>query len=217
MSNLKLDFATEAEGTTLYRINCINNSTANLIFYVYQTMPSQPSNVFSLAWLASPYKLGLGYKISFTWSVDYSFVWGNTGTLTPGVNFYASQRMSCSPTGPNMSTFSLDNFNPQLSTPVTGGQVGSLTIHGASNVPNMVFSTGIGMSGYGVFAQQALANVTQLYTPTPNYWIAAANNMQAGQVLGQWVNLASPFSFPPNMYTANATLNPDNTWTISYQ
>jgi rhizosphere induced protein len=114
-----------------------------------------------------------------------------------------------------MTTFSLNNNAPQLSVPVTGGQSGSLTINEAANVPNGTFSTGIGMSGYGTFVQQALANTTQVYTPKPQYWIAAATQMQMGTVLAQTVNQAATFSYGPNIYTVNATLGQDNTWTIS--
>jgi hypothetical protein len=185
------------------------------VFYVYQTMPNQPSDIFSLAWFASPYKISVGSKITFTWGIDYSFVWGNTGVVTPGVSFSASGLQPCSLTGPNQSTFSLNNNAPQLSQAVSGGQSGSLTINEASNVPNGVFSTGIGMSGYGTFVQQSYANTTQVYTPQPKYWIAAATQMQMGVVLAQTVNQAAAFTFGNNVYTVNATLQQDNTWTIN--
>lgn len=214
-----MDFAGEAtiEATsgTKYNLICENQSTTDWVFYVYQTMPSQPSDIFSLAWFASPYKISVGSKITFSWNIDYSFVWGNTGNVSPGVTFDAGGVKPCSLTGANMTTFSLDNNAPQLSTPVSGGQAGSLTINEASNVPNNVFSTGIGMSGYGTFVQQAFANTQQAYTPVPKYWIAAANQMQMGVVLAQTVNQAASFDFPNNVYTVNATLKQDNTWIIS--
>jgi len=216
MTNAKLNFAAaSAASSTLYTLKCTNNSTTDWVFYVYQTMPNQPSDIFSLAWFASPYKISVGSSISFIWGIDYSFVWGNTGTVAPGVSFSASGIQPCSLTGANMTTFSLNNNAPQLSTPVPGGQAGSLTINEASNVPNNVFSTGIGMSGYGTFVQQAYTNTTQVYTPQPKYWIAAANQMQMGVVLAQTVSQTANFAFANNIYTANAVLNPDNTWTIS--
>jgi rhizosphere induced protein len=215
MNNSKMNFASALDSATQYNLVCTNNSSTDWVFYVYQTMPSQPSDVFSLAWFASPYKVSVGSSITFTWGIDYSFVWGQTGTVAPGVLFSASGIKPCSLTGANMTTFSLDNNAPQLSTPVSGGQAGSLTINEASNVPNGTFSTGIGMSGYGTFVQQAYANTTQVYTPTPKYWIAAANQMQMGVVLAQTVNQAASFDFPPNVYTVRATLGQNNMWTIA--
>ena len=215
MSHLRMNFANEATEGTPYKLVCKNNSTVPWVFYVYQTMPSQPSDVFSLSWFASPYKLSPGSSITFDWSIDYSFVWGNTGTVTPGVNYEAGGIKSCSLTGPNMTTFSTDDNAPQLSDPVTGGQSGSLTVNEASNVPNSTFSTGIGMSGQGSFVQQALTNATQVYTPEPKYWIAAATQMQMGVVLAQDIAQTAEITFPSAVYTMYATLNEDQTWTVS--
>ncbi len=215
MSHLRMSFANEATESTNYRLVCKNNSTVPWVFYVYQTLPSQPSDVFSLSWFASPYKLSPGSSITFDWSIDYSFVWGNTGTVTPGVNYQAGGIKPCSLTGPNMTTFSTDDNAPQLSDPVIGGQAGSLTINEASNVPNSTFSTGIGMSGQGSFVQQALTNATQVYTPEPKYWIAAATEMQMGVVLAQNISETAEVQFPNAIYTMYATLNEDQTWTVS--
>ncbi|AUP80209.1 protein RhiA [Flavivirga eckloniae] len=215
MSHLRMNFANEATEGTPYKLVCKNDSTVPWVFYVYQTMPSQPSDVFSLAWFASPYKLSPGSTITFDWTIDYSFVWGNTGTVSPGVNYQAGGSKSCSLTGPNMTTFSTDDNAPQLSNPVPGGQAGSLTINEASNVPNGTYSTGIGMSGQGTFVQQALTNATQVYTPEPKYWIAAATEMQMGVVLAQNIAQTAEIDFPNNTYTMYATLKSDQTWNIS--
>jgi rhizosphere induced protein len=224
MSHLKMNFANKPAKTatalgaavaTNYNLVCTNNSSTDWFFYVYQTMPNQPSDIFSLAWFASPYKISKGSQITFTWSIDYSFVWGNTGAVSPGVTFSAGGSQDCSLTDENQCTFSLNNGAPQLSIPVAGGQAGSLTINQAANVPNGTFSTGIGMSGHGTFVQQALANTGQVYTPTPKYWIAAATQMQMGTVLAQTISQAQEFDFDPNVFTVNASLGQNNKWVIS--
>ncbi|MFD1820601.1 hypothetical protein SAMN04515674_10446 [Pseudarcicella hirudinis] len=217
MSHLQMNFADEtlSSNSTTYSLVCTNNSSVDWVFYVYQTMPNQPSQVFSLAWFASPFKISVGSRITFRWSLDYSFVWGNTGSVFPGITFDAGGVRDCSLTGANTTTFSMDNNAPQLSTPVPGGQPGSLTIYQSSNIPNGVFSTGIGMSGSGTFVQQALANTVQQYTPQIKYWVAAASQMQMGAVLAETVSQAQSFAFPINVYTVNANLGPDNQWTIS--
>jgi hypothetical protein len=202
------------EGTT-YTLKCVNDSVADWVFYIYQRMPQQPSDIFSLAWFASPYKISPGSQIVFDWSIDYSFVWGNSGVVQPGVNYNASGSKPCSLTGNNQTTFSLDDNAPQLSNPTTGGQAGSLTVNVAGNVPNLMFATGIGMSNQGTFVQQALQNAPQIYTPEPEYYIAAGTQMQMGVVLAQTITGAAEVKYPQSVYTLTATLGSDQKWTIS--
>lgn len=220
MNHLKMDFVQPsvlavATNTQQYSLTCVNDSAADWIFYVYQKMPNQPSDIFSLAWFASPYKIVQGGSITFTWGIDYTFVWANTGTLQPGVTFSAGQQISASPSGNNQTTFSLNNNAPQLSPATSGGQAGSLTINEASNVPNNVFSTGIGMSGQGTFLQQALQNTTQVYTPEPRYYVAAGTSVQMGQVLAETVTMTAEITFQPNVYSLKATLTASQTWDIT--
>ncbi|MDO5969866.1 hypothetical protein Q4Q35_08600 [Flavivirga aquimarina] len=215
MNHLRMSFANESSTGTPYKLVCKNNSSVPWVFYVYQTMPSQPSDIYSLAWFASPYKISPGSSITFEWSIDYSFVWGNTGTIKPGITYDASGLKDCDPNGANMTTFSTDDNAPQLSDPVTGGQAGSLTINEAANVPNSTYSTGIGMSGQGSFVQQALTNATQVYTPEPKYWIAAATQTQMGEVLAQNIAGSEEVKFTTNVYTLYATLGDDQKWTVS--
>jgi hypothetical protein len=188
----------------------------NWVFYIYQRMAQQPNDIFSLAWFASPYKVSPGSYVEFDWSIDYSFVWGNTGVVQPGVNYVAGGIKPCSLTGNNQTTFSLDDYAPQLSDPTPGGQPGSLTVKIAGNVPNLMFATGIGMSGHGTFVQQALLNSFQVYTPEePKYFVAAATQMQMGVVLPEIIAGAAEVKYPINVYKLTATLGPDNTWKIS--
>lgn len=209
----KFDFSTGESQT--YSLHCKNNSEATWTFYVYQKMPNQPSEVFSLAWFASPFKISPGTHIQFQWSIDYSFVWADTGTLQPGVSFNAGSNQPCTPSGSNETTFSLINGAPQLSpsTP-SRDQEGSLIIQESDTVPNLMYSTGIGMSGQGTFVQQALQNTKQTYTPEPIYYIAAGNQVQMGQVLTSTVTMDAEVKFPPNVYNLTATLGKNNEWTI---
>ena len=203
------------ENGTNYSLTCVNNSSADWVFYIYQKMPNQPKEVFSLAWFASPYKISSGDQITFHWSINYSFVWGDTGTLKPGITYNASGKKSCSPDGNNQTTFSMNDNTPQLSIPIPGGQAGSLTIHEDGNIPNNKFSTGIGMSGQGTFVQQGLQNIDQVYTPEPVYYIAAAQSIQMGCVLAQSISKSQQVVFDANIYSLTATLGSDQLWTIS--
>ena len=209
-----LDFSSKS-AAQVYSLECKNNSSATWTFYVYQKMPEQPSEIFSLAWFASPFRIAPGNSITFSWSIDYSFVWGSVGELRPGVRFNASGVVPAQLNGNNQTTFTYIDDAPQFKPPTTGGQEGSLTINLASNVPNRGFSTGIGMSGQGTFVQRALQNTTQTYTPEPEYFVAAGSQMQMGQVLASTLTEGSKVEFPSNVFERTAILGEDNKWSIS--
>ncbi len=225
MNHLTMDFTNIGSRRALadaaatgqsYSIKCINQSSVPWIFYVYQTMPNQPSQVFSTAWFASPYMIGTGgSSITFTWNINYCFVWGITGTVAPGVTFSAGGQIPCDPSVNNYTTFSMLNNTPSLSQAAPGPQSGSLIISEDSSIPNSIFATGIGMSGYGTFVQQALAYTMQAYTPKPQYWIAAATQIQMGEILPQIVSMTAEFD--PNGDDITATLGQNNLWSISYK
>ena len=76
--------------TTNYSVDFINNSVNAGDVCIYQTQPDiGVYNVMSLAWIAK--KAASHSEIKFTWGIDYSFVWSETGELKPGVIFDASQ------------------------------------------------------------------------------------------------------------------------------
>ncbi len=109
---------------------------------------------------------------------------GRTGHLTDGVLFEAGAILDADPTSHNQVTFDTADNTPTFSNLSTAGQAGKLTIIEGGSMPNNVYSTGIGMSGQGTFAQQVLANTTQLYTPEPLYFIAAGQGGPDGAGVG---------------------------------
>lgn len=199
---------------TQYALKLINQSAQPWTFFVYQKLPGQVANVFSLAWFASPYQIRVGDQIRFSWEIDYNFVWSDTGVLIPGVTFDASGKKDCDPNGANATQFSLSP-GPGLSDPVQGPPAGSLVIQDANNVPSNRFSVGIGMSGTGTYVVQAGPNLTHTFTPTPSYWVAAGSNVQIGTVLNiQTVTQTAEARFGPNVFDLNCILQADNTWSI---
>ncbi|POF31774.1 protein rhiA [Roseibium marinum] len=206
--------AVAAQGTK-YSMTLINEAAQPWTFYVYQKMPQQVADVFSMAWFCSPYEIRVGNRIRFTWEIDYNFVWSDTGQLMPGVDFYASGEVDCSPAGNNTTEFSLTP-GPGLSTPVKGPPTGSLVIKDAADVPNNRYSVGIGMSGTGTYCVQAGTNLTHTFTPTPSYWLAAGTNVKIGTVLNiDTIAQTAEAKFPPAVYDLNCVLQADNTWDIS--
>jgi rhizosphere induced protein len=202
-----------ADGGVTYTVNFINNSVDQGDVCIFQQDPdiSNP-NVLSLAWFS---KLVFPTTtVKFQWQINYSFVWGETGTLVPGVLFDASQTWGADLSTNNKVTLAYQGaytFENQTK----GPQPGTLYIAEDSSLPINQASVGIGMSGAGTFVVQAQPRLNLTFTPHPRYWIAFGNFTQ-GQVLdiGQ---ISNPFEldFPPNVYSITVTLNADNTWSES--
>jgi hypothetical protein len=168
---------------TTYSLTCVNNSQLSGSFAVFQKPPPMtiPGNVFSLAWFARP--TAPSSRVTFTWNLDYNFVWAETGELMPGINFDASQVVDADPNGQNCINLTQDEYG---ATTFAGqnddGAVGSLTIKQLSNVAPNRTSVGVGMSGSGTFALQASPNMTAVFTPHPNYWVIFGN-FKTGDVM----------------------------------
>jgi hypothetical protein len=214
MSYAAPDLGLAAAAGTPYTLKLINQSAQPWTFYVYQKLPGQVADVFSLAWFASPYKISVGDSIKFKWEITYNFVWSDSGVLIPGVTFDAGGTKDADPNNDNVTTFSL-NPGPNLSTPVKESPSGSLIIKDADDVPNNKFSVGIGMSGTGTYAVQAGTGLRHTFTPTPSYWVAAGTNVQIGTVLNiQTVTQTAEAKFPSAVYSLVGTLGENNKWKI---
>ena len=199
---------------TKYSLKLINNAAQPWTFYVYQKMPAQVADVFSLAWFASPYKIVVGNFITFRWEINYNFVWGDTGTIIPGVTFDAGGTQSASPADDNTTIFSL-NPGPHLSAPIPGDPKGSLVIQDGDDVPNNRYSVGIGMSGTGTYVVQAGTGLRHTFTPTPSYWVAAGANVQIGTVLNiQTITQTAEAKYGNQVFDLVGTLNDNNKWTF---
>ncbi len=206
--------AADALGTA-YALTLTNQSNQNWIFYVYQKMPAQVADVFSLAWFCSPYEIKVGDRITFQWEIEYNFTWSDTGVLMPGVTYSASGEKDCSPAGKNTTEFALDP-GPGLSDPVKSPPAGSLVINDGSSVPANQFSVGIGMSGTGSYAVQAGPNLTHTFTPTPSYYVAAGKNLTVGTVLSiDTITKTAEAKFKNAVYHLDCTLNDANEWEIA--
>ncbi|TDB47427.1 protein RhiA [Photorhabdus khanii] len=203
-----------ANGTP-YSVTFENNSSAAWTVYLYQKIPNQPSDIFSLAWQASPFKIASNAFFTFKWSIDYSFVWGRTGVLTDGVVFKAGQIIDADPINNNLITFDSNDNTPAFDAVTGAEQSGVLTIKQSKNIPNNLYTTGVAMSKQAIFVQQALTNTTQIYTPQPKYYIAVGSSVQMGQVLAETVSQTSELLFQPNIYNLTAILTDAQTWSVS--
>lgn len=98
-----------------YSVNVINNSQNMGSACLYQQSPGAPFNLMSLAWFAYP--TNPNSRTTFQWTLDYSFVWAQTGTLMPGITFSADQQVTANPNSANLVTFSQRYGSPQFSMP----------------------------------------------------------------------------------------------------
>ncbi|KAB1082363.1 MULTISPECIES: hypothetical protein [Rhizobium/Agrobacterium group] len=173
-----------------------------------------PGNVFSLAWFTRP--AAPGSSVKFTWSLDYSFVWSETGLLQPGINFSATQVISADPNGQNLVQLTQDNWGATtFANPTVSGALGSLTIQQLSNVVPSRTSVGIGMAGSGTFAVQAAPNMTAVFTPHPNYWVMFGN-FETGDVIDiEDVTGAVEVTYGGALTSRTAALGLDNLITVS--
>lgn len=83
---------------TSFSLTCVNNSELSGSFAVFQRPPASMTQgeILSLAWPAHP--AAPQSRVAFTWAWDYNFVWSETGVLTPGLAFSASQVLPATPT-----------------------------------------------------------------------------------------------------------------------
>ncbi len=201
---------------TKYSLTCMNNSQLSGSFAVFQKAPPStiPGNVFSLAWFARP--TAPGSQVTFSWGLDYSFVWSETGLLQPGINFAASQAVAADPDRLNLVQLTKDKYGATTFGHANGnGALGSLTIQQLSNVAPNKTSVGIGMSGSGTFAVQAAPNMTAVFTPHPNYWVVFGN-YETGDVMDiQDVTEAVEVTYGGALTSRTANLSIENLIAVS--
>jgi hypothetical protein len=208
--------------TQRYTLTFQNNSSNNWDFCCFQQDPNMTiPDLMSLAWFAFP--VAPTTTISFTWEINYQFVWSQTGTLDAGVIFSASQKWDADLKSSNNVDFTRKpNGAFTFQNQVSGGKAGTLYIHQDGTIPAQTAAVGINMgivglppgAGTGTFAVPAQSNITANFTPHPEYW-CTFGQYTPGQVLdiGQIAEKAQ-IIFPPSVYHMIATLTKANTWDV---
>jgi rhizosphere induced protein len=209
-------------GTT-YTLRVVNKSNSQWDMCVYQVDPDIGlPNVMSLAWFSK--SAHDGTSVTFRWTLDYSFIWAETGQLVPGVYFDATQIWPADPTivapataqkaGNQVGLTKSDGAFTFTSTPTPGASSGSLYIKQDGTIPSNRVSVGVGMSGSGTFAVQGKPNINLNFTPHPVYWLAAGSFAQ-GEVLDIGsINNPTDIRFPANVYSLTAVLDERNEWSV---
>jgi len=208
-----------------YTLTFVNNSDNNWDFCCYQEDPNiSTQDVMSLAWFAYP--VAPTTSVSFSWTINYQFVWSQTGQLGAGVRFSASQKWDANLTGNNgvdftrkpNQAFTFENLAPF-------GDPGTLYINQDGTIPSNTAAVGINMgiegappgAGSGTFVVPAQPNITASFTPHPSYWVTFGQ-YTPGQVLDiQQITQKAQVAFPVNVYDMYAILGADNKWTVTTQ
>lgn len=202
---------------TQYSLEVTNNSTQFQDLCLYQRpVDLGVPNAMALAWLVAP--AWPGTTVTFTWTETYSFVWGQTGPLVPGVTFQAQQTIPADPENLSSNQIQLDYRNGAFTFvqgPASGSaQLGSLYVRELSSIPLNTASVGIGMSNAGLFVVPAQPNMNQVFTPHPEYWITAGA-FTRGDVLDiEVISNAAQVPFD-GTFAGRAVLNANNLWTVS--
>jgi rhizosphere induced protein len=195
---------------TTYNLTCINNSSNTGSFLIFQQEPRPRANIFPLAWFAQV--AAPTTRIKFTWTLDYSFVWSQTGTLETGVYFAASQTWSADLTEKNKVTFTDEGHIPTFINQTRAPVPGSLIITTDASIRHKTFSVGVGMSGAGTFVTQAQPNWNLTYTPHPKYYVAFGDYTQGDVLDVQNMSNVQEIEFEPNVYSKVVTLDKQNGW-----
>jgi len=197
-----------------YSITFINNSNQAGTACLYQQDSGHYGpGAMSLAWMARPAYPNM--SVVFSWTIDYSFFWAETGALKPGVQVNPGQTIPADPRDSNSIVLtSPAPYNFRFDSPQQRSQQGTFYVTGDASIPPNTVTFGIGMSGAGTFGVQAQPNYTNVFTPHPSYWLTFGNYQQ-GQVLDvDSMVEAVRVEFPGNVYDMRVTLNPDNTFTV---
>ncbi|MEU4568011.1 hypothetical protein [Micromonospora sp. NPDC023956] len=207
-----------APAGTAYSVTIVNKSEIddeNAI--VFQQQPNQPSDVHSLAWLSK--MCHAGTEVTFSWTIDYNFVWGQTGTLKPGVNYDAGQVIPADLDNGNTVSLSYVDGGFEFGKPTSGAGSGSLDISQDDSVPGSGSpdqgSVGIGMSGAGTFVVPTQSDTGAGFGVTPTYYLAFGS-YKPGTVVSESI-LTSPTAlvFPDGETDATAVFD-GKSWTITF-
>lgn len=202
---------------TGYSVSFHNRSGDDGKFCIFQK-PAEANrdNVMSLAWLV--HQVNDKTDIDIDWTIDYSFVWSETGVLKPGVRFKASEVRGADPLDvmSNVVHFAKPNESYKFVDPTTEEMCapGQLSIFTGLEIPKNHASIGIGMSGEGVFAINAQPNAVTSFIVHPEYWVIFGN-YQKGEVIDiQLMTKAQKIEFKSNQYNIDITLDSTNSWKI---
>ena len=203
------------QSSGIYSLNITNQSASSINVCLYQKSGWNP-DAMSLAWYTA--SLLPDCNATFNWSNDYSFCWGQTGAIRPGVMFQCAQVVEADLNNANKIGLNRANDgNYYFTSPTSGSQSGSLSILTGASVPTNKIAAGYACSGRPVLVQQAFPGGTVEFSPEQTEIWLGISNCQQGEIIDVG-NITNPIQIPSSTSgNINATYTPDNQWDISSQ
>ncbi|WP_198653436.1 hypothetical protein [Actinocorallia populi] len=187
---------------------------------VFQKHPEKPADVYSLAWLSKACHADTW--VEFDWTVDYNFVWGQSGDLKVGAQFKAGQVVPADLVANNQISLTYEDggfkFGPTSRNPVRG----SLFISQGSDVPGYSDpnqgSVGIGMSGAGTFVKPTSPDGGGgvQFTINPVYWVAFGSHEQGEVITTDVLSFPQELKYPDGKFNAECRFTGAG-WELSYE
>jgi hypothetical protein len=201
-----------------YSLLVKNNSPIAGTVCLYTTSPDTQAiqqDLRSLAWFSKP--VNKGTQVNFTWNLDFSFAWAESGQLVPGVRFEAGQIIPADIQNQarNKAFFLRENDAYEFGDPAkaVNPPAGALAISTNGSIPNARASIGIGINGKAALAVNATPNYNFTFIPKIKYWLAFGT-FKEGTVLdlNSMVRGVCEIAYPLNVYNVQVALQEDNTW-----
>ncbi|MDR3333947.1 MAG: hypothetical protein LBT13_03525 [Treponema sp.] len=202
---------------TNYTLHITNEAPEAGTFCVYTKNDSakMQANLLSLAWFTKAVEQGV--KANFSWNVDYSFVWSESGTLAKGVHFDVSQKIDADPLASANRKIYFEKgdhgFHFGDSDRAEEVQEGFLGITCAENIPPNQAAVGIGISGQAALAVNAEPRFQITFEPHITYYVAYGDFIQ-GEVIdvNQVTRTAYKLVFPAGETERTIILTSKNEW-----
>lgn len=206
---------------TGYSIIIHNESTLNdSQAIVFQKQPTLPAEVVSLAWLSKTCHAHT--QVTYNWTLNFDFVWGQNGKLAPGVSYEAGGTVPADLTNNNEVTLSYVDNGFEFGATSQGPKTGALLIHEDTTVPGQgntdQGAVGIGMYGKGTFVRptQPTGSAGGLeFVVHPQYWVAMGTYQEGEVVDESALYYPQLVSFPAGEFHATCVFTGTG-WEISY-
>lgn len=199
----------------LYTLRLTNDSPLGGNMCLYQRHPSQETepDLLSLAWMCQPCRPGA--TATFSWNLDFAFTLSETGPFMPGTFFEPGQSLEVDPNAAGKRSLLLHHQDSGYSLEYGGAEpeAGYLSIQTDGSVPRNQAAVGLTVSGLPAFARPAGPNLSLIFQPDPQYWVAFGP-FEPGQALDfSEMVLTTEIKFPSGKRSAQAAFQRDCTWT----
>jgi hypothetical protein len=192
-----------------YKLNVKNDSTRVGNVCIYQQSPDvNIPGILTLAWLSK--RAHPDTLVTFEWTVDYTFVWSEQGTLQPKAKFKASQNLNADLKAYNQVSFDYADGAFTFSDQTKGPRTNSLYVMQGPNIAPKKAHVGIGMSGAGSFVVPCQPNVEAYFTPHPKYYVLFGDYEQGEVIDITQIGTAQEVTFVDT--EVSLRLNEHNLW-----